>query len=190
PHWLPFGRTASHSSPQRPSSALCVPLQKRSDVAIYRFLSSNRGAGASLSWNPGSSRIAARELPGLILGLMLEDAGVGARGRDHRPGRRRADLRHRQQPGPGGGRLTLRLVVADLVRLSHTKRSTFLDQNPNCKEWTLRWRAAPENPGSPVRQGVPPPASRPFRGRCSPVTAFAVRGDRAVPRDYHQRPRI
>jgi len=43
-------------------------------VAIYQFLSSNRGAGASLSWNPGSSRIAARELPGLTFGL-ISDAG-------------------------------------------------------------------------------------------------------------------
>ena len=36
-----------------------------------------------------------------------------ARGRDHRPGRRRADLRHRQRPGTGGSRLTLRPVAGD-----------------------------------------------------------------------------
>src|SRR6266571_2759077 len=59
----------------RPAAARSAAHQTCPDVVIYRFTSSDRAARASLSWNPGSSRIAARELPGLTFG---RGAGVGA----------------------------------------------------------------------------------------------------------------
>src|SRR5580704_5462727 len=51
---------------------------------------------------------------------------------------------------------------------------------PKLRTMDFNWRAAPENPGSPVRRGVPPPKCF---DRGGPVTAFAVRDDRAAPRN-------
>jgi len=41
------------------------------------------------------------------------------------------------------------------------------------------WREAPENPGSPVRRGIPPPADGAHRARGGPVTTESLSdGDR------------